>query len=367
MPSSTAPVPLPTVHNITAITKISPAPDKYIYGAKNGDGSDLVIKMEAVTVDDASMAHGLGMMAQLSPGGETKLMSAQEVAEVQNFVNNRIADDLLLNNGVSPQYILDLDLALQQQGRKWTKARLVTNLSTLADAAAALNSAAANRKDGVRAFARMLNNEHGLEAIGRMVAVDAYNHNLDRFDPTLLMTRELTSAQSGQEISVLDKATLVPRRVLVNSGNVFITFQRERNRLVGLDSFDPYQSFHLGDTINAREDFAGMWAGWILQDTPRGRRLREAYAELIAEDLNDILGRRDRRFSFLRDKRLDSNAPHRIRIGMKAQRDVIVAALKRLCANGGGTKGLQDRYNIIVKGQGHPMGSDEYRAALKKG
>jgi hypothetical protein len=343
--------PLPTIASITAISQL--VPGKFIYLVLNGDGDHIVVKNENHPRDAETVSHSYAMMAKISPGGEAKLLSSEEQGELSTFVADSIAD-LRLHNQAIPTYLTDLDDALTSaRNSKWVKMREVSNLSTLADAINALGTQAANRKDGVRTFARMLNGGQGLEALGRMIAIDAYNHNLDRFDPTLVMVRDL--GQPGMKQEVQDGPTRTSRRVMVNSGNVFTTFQAKQHLLVGLDSYDPSNVFSLRSTIADQErKAAGLWAGWILQPNPRAQQWRKKYSELIALDLDDALGSRHRRFSFLKQTRLDSNAPHRLRTGFKQGMEILCMELLRLHHRGGASAGIIDRYNILVLGEGKP-------------
>ncbi|MCU0626937.1 MAG: hypothetical protein MUF21_10715 [Gemmatimonadaceae bacterium] len=345
--------PLSELKNIQSISQL--VPGKFIYLVLNGDGDTLVVKNENHPGDAPTVASAFATMAKVSPGGEAKLVDARERQELVTYVNYAIAD-LLLGSLPVPQFLTDIDEALSSsRDTKWMKMRQIGNLTTLVDAMNQLQSGAANRKQGVREFAALLNGNGGLEALGRMIAIDAYNNNLDRFSPVGIMRRDVM--QLTEEIAVQDGPSRTKRRVMVNSGNVFMTFQRGRNLLVGLDNYDPSNGYALNETIAQGESrYLDLWAGWILQDNARAKRWRKTYSELIALDLDEALGARNRRFSFLKQTRLDSNAPHRLRAGFKQGTDIVTTELTRLCQGGGGSAGVRDRYRILVKGEGSPLG-----------
>ncbi|MCU0635855.1 MAG: hypothetical protein MUE41_13350 [Gemmatimonadaceae bacterium] len=342
--------PLPTLKDIAGLVPL--VNGKFIYLVDNGDGEQLVVKGEVHGADAATVSHALGMVATLSPGGETKVLTDSELNALATYSSDYHKTAKMFR--LKPEdFMVDLDDMLNRVASvKWVKMRKVSNLTNLAEAVNALKTQDPNRKQGVRTFARMLNNGGGFEALGRLIAIDAYNHNTDRFDPLNIMARDM--GQPNMPVEVQDGPTRTERRVMVNSGNVFMTFQAGCNLLVGLDSYDPSNPFHLSVTISEREKIAGRWAGWILQNTEQARAWRKTYSELIAADLEDALGPRNRRFSFLKQTRLDSNAPSRLRAGFKFGIEILQMELIRLHNRGGVSPGLRDRYNILVLGLGKP-------------
>ncbi|MCU0647066.1 MAG: hypothetical protein MUF00_03685 [Gemmatimonadaceae bacterium] len=342
--------PLSTLADIKGLVQL--VPRKNIYLVENGDGQQLVVKGEVHGGDTATVSHALGLVAKLSPGGETRVLTSSELDALTEYASDYMKTAKMLR--LAPEaFMVEFDALLNHTANaKWVKMRQIDNLTTLADAINALKTQDPNRKQGVRTFARMLNGGHGLEALGRMVAIDAYNHNTDRFDPLLIMGKDL--GQPGMAVETQDGPTRTERRVMVNSGNVFMTFQSGCNLLVGLDSYDPSSAFHLSAKISEREKIAGRWAGWILQDNARARAWRKTYSELIAADLEDALGPRNRRFGFLKQTRLDSNAPARLRAGFKFGIEILTTELIRLRNRGGMSPGLQERYDILVLGLGEP-------------
>jgi len=237
--------------------------------------------------------------------------------------------------------------AVMESAPVWQKMNLQTHMCDLREAAekrAGKDDGVVNKTD-VRRFATALNREGGLEQLGRICAADAFSANNDRFcfDEWYGMNPGGGANGENHEGAAL--------RCLRNVGNVFIvTADDGLDHLSGLDMFDPNTRFRSWDESIATVEntFNERWPGRLL--SPWGSDVREAFSQAVVEDLETVLGERNRRFCFARKKRLVKGAEQRVLAGIEAG----AASLRSRFVGPGRTPkdprardGLKERFRLL--------------------
>jgi hypothetical protein len=212
-----------------------------------------------------------------------------------------------------PTEIDHLDESLQNGGVwfKMSKAEGVRDLGT-----AMKERSDHQDKSGVRQIAAALRGG-GLETLGKIIAADLFNGNIDRFNPYF-------TDKFGQEQQVGDKIPGTdPQKqfaVLLNIGNVLFSMQQDKSRFVALDPYDRQGHWRkMNKTIQnlKRIRFPARTGLAITSRTTRKRHSGvHGSRALIAEDLETALGPRNRKVAVLSSRRLPRNADARILTGM---------------------------------------------------
>jgi hypothetical protein len=173
-------------------------------------------------------------------------------------------------------------------------------------------------KGKVRQLAEVFKQPGTLEKLGAILAVDAFNGNQDR-----------VNFEDGVQVKSWHGQ---PMRRMQNVGNFFVgEGGGGRLTVLGLDVFDPSNQFKDFDTF-VETDF-DPFPGRIHRPDAAGRR--KVLAQEVAQDLETVLGPRNRKFGFLKQTRLPGNAASRIEKGFDDAAKAILSYLKQKYANGG--------------------------------
>jgi hypothetical protein len=306
-----------------------------VFLAVGGDRSHLVIKQETAAnqvQDKVNLRYNLKAMKVACPAAAGKILASVEVLALNNFV----AD----SEEVAKAWLKPMD---SDAGRlktyltipnavwfKMNKAEEVMNLESAAQEAH-------NDKTGVRAIAASLNADGGFEMLGKIAAIDLYNHNTDRFSPG---ANAILNPRGGEG----------RLRVTQNPGNVLIALEQGRHRPIGLDPYEASSRFRdVSLTIQHIEQGAPpadpSWFGRYLANDAADRRLE--YARNIVADLEDALGPRNRKLPLASKRRLDSDAAQRVDRGMNEAIGLLRARLQQLVAQPAAPAGLVSRLQII--------------------
>ena len=291
------------------------APTRPVYLLQMEDDTGIVIKKEQGVASAANLKHNLSIMKTVNRQSEGKLLDAGEIQAVQDYLSLSKAYQQSLH---IPEEADTVELRLDFQGAAtagWFKMEEAPGLITVASALKQLQN---NDKQGVRLIAKTLNEQGGFETLGRIVAADIYNGNGDRFS---------LNDGPGVKAGYYDEVTQTKYRVIFNLGNVLVSVRKKDRLVLGLDSYDPNnKNSDINQTIealDAKADFDfDKWQGGLLSSGQTERR--KAFCADIFEDLNDILGPRNRRFYFLKQKRLDPKRAARISKGMDEGRRLII-------------------------------------------
>jgi hypothetical protein len=292
------------------------------------DGSHLVIKYET-TSDAENLRRNQLAMQLASPQSRAVILTVDELHALKGFVDVR---KLLCRQGVGDAPSEDTKMLgryLRMPGT-WYKMNEAKGLVSLAGVA---RQVLEGDKTGARAFAKALNAGGGLEALGKIIGADLFNGNGDRFTP---MGGGVVIVKTAAQDHALDA------KALVNVGNVMAAVSGGKLRAIGLDSWDPYtmQEKDMGQAVNVNG-----WSGAILGPKEKGKRL--TYATHIADDLNMLLGPRNRRFAFLQQTRLDPDAPQRIVNGMESVTRALISKVQASMKRPNAPAGLESRLKIL--------------------
>jgi hypothetical protein len=304
------------------------------------DGSYLVIKQERqfwapVGGERKAMNHNLKAMAEVSPTvAGSKALIPQEVAVLNLFV--RASEGLSqTTNYTEPADVALLRTFLLGSGPwfKMSKAEGVIDLKSAIEDAQVRHD-----KTGLRAIAQALNALGGFERLGRIVAIDLYNNNLDRFN--------WFNAGDWNPWS----ATNAKFKTIGNLGNVLLALEKGALRPVGLDSFDSQSEYSdVGQTIDVLETGKTgpkeLWGGNLLARDARDRRKR--FAQDIFDDLQDALWPRHRWLFFPNKRRLDKNGPQRILRGMDLATNTLRGMLQQKLSKSSPPQGLASRLAVL--------------------
>jgi hypothetical protein len=241
-----------------------------------------------------ALSVNVNLMRSVDPDAEVVVLTGDELQAIREYIDYQLKIARELRNPLSVP-VQELSQALEFGG-KWVKMEF-KDLMNLDDVG---NDRLGGNKTGVRQFAAALKAPGGLEKLGEIIAVDLFNHNRDRF--ALRTTTEFNN---------------IRLKFLVNIGNVFLSSRQ----VSGLDSWDPFSTLkvtrkHLNEQLGHNE-----WGGYLLQEhgtvTINGRVItRGVFAEGAIDDLETVLGPRDRNFFLLRNKRLPMDAKRRLKQGM---------------------------------------------------
>jgi hypothetical protein len=312
---------------IASVTGVKNLKDGHpVFLIVGADDSHLVVKQESTT-DTANLRRNFLVMGMASPKARAVILTPGEVDELRAPVRKRIAfkrkggPDLTADESTLQKYL--------GQGGTWFKmleAEGYTDLERVA------RQFLEGDKTGVRARATALNNSGGLESLGKIVAADLFNNNNDRFMPKT-PGKIYVKANGGEtEFSV---------KSLANIGNVMAALSGSKLKVIGLDSWDPYQE--LVSNLNVAP--GGDWLGGLL--APHKESARLDFAVDIRDDLNLLLGTRNRSFDFLQQTRLNPDAAQRIAKGMNTMRKLLIDRMVRSLKQPNPPAGLAARLTVV--------------------
>lgn len=270
------------------------------------------------------------MIKVVSPGAAGKVLCPQELAAIDDLLQTSKYWAEHSQKGEDPD-VTSLRQDMLMHGT-WFKMAKAEELFHLGKAMETLKSK--QDKSGVRAVAEALNRSGGLESLGQIVAIDAYNHNTDRFMPCF------------PDEPRISKEWLV----LVNSGNVIFALDHELHKPIGLDSYESGSAFRdIDKTIEELEpNSMEPWRGRILAKDKL--EWRKKYAKDIVADLEKAMGPRNRKFAMFASqwKRLNSNAADRIVKGMHSATSALVLKLKGMALKPNCPAGVASRLKLIT-------------------
>lgn len=293
------------------------------------DDSHIVIKKES-TQDADNLRRNQLAMQLASPQARSVILGPAELLALKRYIDFQKMHARWGGSTLSADVKgLNKDLAASGTWFKMREAKGFTNLKTVA------RLALQGDKSGARELAKALNRSGGLEALGRIVGADLFNQNGDRFLPDYATPTIIDTGNTEHVFKC---------KALVNVGNVMAALCDGRLAVIGLDSWDPAGE-HLDEAKLTKAVSRTSWNGALLAPDKKSQRLK--FAEDICHDLELLMGPRNRRFGFLQQTRLDSNAPSRVVAGMESIRkrliDRLVASMKRPNA----PAGLSSRLAIL--------------------
>lgn len=300
--------------DILAVTRLDPNRDVYLLV---GAVDKIVIKRDIAT-NPAMQFNALQaarIMKVVSPTVATRNVSFAEIQAVLMWVKEEmrstkgpadpdlVAFDASMMRAYSPprpehmRHHNNSQSGFNNVG--WIKTTFYEGLTNLESAAQKARDK--GDKSGIRAIAAALSAPGGLEALGEILAMDAFNGNIDRFD--------MSPNPQG------DKGC----RRLVNIGNVAVCLQNGVIKPVGMDPFSA--DSNLGDVT--KKGMPGLerpglpreeWTGYRLKPDQRPWRIK--FCEDVAWDLEHMLGPRNRVIRGLATNRLPRDAALRLAAGM---------------------------------------------------
>jgi hypothetical protein len=306
-------------------------PRRPVYLIEVGIDSYVVIKNES-GANPRDLHFNLKAMKLASPAGAGKVLCQQELAAIDDLLKTSAYWAKQLNKPEDDD-VVALRKDMMMPGT-WFKMAEAKELFHLGKAMKHLKEK--QDKSGVRAIAAALNRPGGLEALGQIVAIDAYNHNTDRFAPNFD-----GEDRWGQEWLVL-----------VNADNVIIALDKDLQKPIGLDQFFGASEYkNVSQAIEELEpQFTEKWRGRILSKAYTEQRKR--YAKEIVIDLEKALGPRNRKFAMFASqwKRLDPKAADRIFKGMSSGISALTVKLRSLVNNKSKPvpAGIESRLRILT-------------------
>jgi hypothetical protein len=293
------------------------------------DDSHLVIKKES-TQDMQNLRRNQLAMRIASPQSRSEILDQNELDTLKNFIAFQRLHARWGGGTVSADVAaLARDLAA---GGTWFKMQEAKGLLNLAGVA---RQVLQGDKSGSRALAKALNQSGGLEALGRIVGADLFNHNGDRFLPDYGVKTFIRTDTGEHSFDC---------KALVNVGNVMAAISHGKLTAIGLDSWDPSDISAQESDMN-RVVSKTSWLGGLLAPDRKADRLR--FATDICHDLNLLLGERNRRFKFLQQTRLGSDAPQRVATGMEWIRKRLIDKLEASIKRPNPAAGLASRLQIL--------------------
>lgn len=268
-----------------------------------GESEKIVVKRDSTAnaQDPRNLRYAHRNMKAVDGTMASRQLTPHELDALEQFVELKKVENGLLNIPLQPD-VVSLSQEITNTGPDtWMKTNFFEGLINLEGAAAQARNE--GDKSGVRAIVEALSAPGGLEKLGQILAVDAFNGNDDRFD--------------FGDLPVPAKPCY---RRLANVGNVAICLQSGVLRPVGMDAYSGRAEFRsLAD--HARPD--PRWSGYRLKDDQMLWRLQ--FSEDVAADIETALRPENRRKLFPPKQKLPHNAAERIAYGM----DEGIATLKR--------------------------------------
>jgi hypothetical protein len=247
---------------------------------------------------DQSVRFNAKVISAVDKKAKQKVLTAHEVQQVNHWA------DFILRAGppVDLSGVRAMKVYLDTP-QTWIKME-PRKLSTMGDA---IKSRLAGDKADVRMIAKALSRKGGLEKLGSIAAADLFNGSNDRFDAGGGANKADYGITGGGNFNHLR-----------NVGNIFITCD-EKNLAtpIGLDSYDYTSTFrNMNQSVADLSDELAPYFGVILGDNQHGNR--KQFSVNCIEDLEAVLGPRNRKLAFATQRRLPSNAAKRFEKGMVA-------------------------------------------------
>ncbi len=316
-----------------------------VYLLRGHNGDKVVVKAEGVNKDQLRSVNMT--VKTVFPSAKSMIVTTGEAMAVNQYIAS-----LEYKVGVWEETGLPFDrteleavgrlkMALTQHGaRPLVKMAALNEVQNLMDALQ--QRLGPNRdKSGVREFTAALNAKGGLEKLGKLIAIDFFNGNADRFDWAL--------AKGGSFAFGTDES--FKPRYMTRPNNVFLAVTNGgAPEVVPLDFIDSTSSYSaLKGDLNrslaedeAVDFISREWPGRILADKKR----RKEFAEGVVHDLELVLNPHKGKYS-LRTK-LSFGAAGRVEEGMVDGAKLIRGRLEAKYRTQGWPRGAEDRYRILM-------------------
>jgi len=306
-----------------------------IFLLEGAQDSKLVIKDDAVYQPQIK-ASNLAMKA-IQLNSRTKILSPHEVNQLKEFVALyfHLRQEYKL---MGIKYRSDMKESMQKLKIKLDDPQTnfhKMNAQQVQDIQKALEKRLNGDKTELQGFTATLAGPNGLESLGRIIAVDLFIGNTDRFfprnwDPAAEENR--TKTIGGQVFRF---------RALVNPNNVFRSLNGP-DPISGLDFLDPQSRFKtLGNRLGDIENDLYPWPMRVLTD----QRLTKQFAEDIIHDLELLLNPHKSRLST--KTKLGKNRKNRVIRGMKAGAQLIKQRMLQKYPLVNMTPEVRDRYDVL--------------------
>jgi hypothetical protein len=330
-----------TAHDIQEITALGDNGNVFLL---HGHGADsIVIKYENMEAGQIKSARPA--IKAISPSTKLKFLKTDEIQALNSFVADfqRTAQgfaeagmpldkkDLALIKGLKSKLDYSQGIGrpknIDAAQRPWYKMALVN----VTDLHGVLEQSIEGDKSDLKAFIATLNAKDGLEGLGRILAVDLYIMNSDRFWP---------QAGTQQQLGGIT----FEFRCLRNLKNVFRIETDNGGSEVGAMDF----IFHADGYTDVHKPLAECerskpWGGRTLAS----KALREFYAKDVAHDLELVFN--PRRGNHGLKTKLKSDAASRISAGMVSGAQLIWGKQQMKYHPNGWTAGTSDRQAILAK------------------
>ncbi|HCT59218.1 MAG TPA: hypothetical protein DGD08_18610 [Gemmatimonas aurantiaca] len=310
-----------SLEHLRAIVRLSPG--RPVFLATATDGSEVVLKQEVLqhAGEKENLKFALKVMKTGSDSAKGKILTDTEVRALQDYIDTYeyIAD--VLGKELDPDKKA-LKTCLDEQNGAWFK---MDKGDGVVDMKGARERAAAGDKSGIRDIAAALNATDGLESLGRIVACDLWNGNADRFSPHGTGRSDLI--------------------VTTNVSNVLLSVQNGNLKPIGLDAYEAMGAYRdMRQTLDNLE-FGDYWSGRLLGTAQSGPLTQ--FCKQIVEDLETMLGPRNRKNLLGRKKRLVSNAVNRLKHGIVSGALPIKAKMRQVAGKPNPPAGLIDRLTAL--------------------
>jgi len=275
------------------------------------------------------------LMNHVDPNGQSRVLTRSELMAVRNWAQQ---NGMKITMTGGPSFLDMVKDALMPPLPPGMQIKQNTNYQTIAWSIMAVKvnmldllSASEHRtksgsKDQIRRIAAAFKAPGGLEKMGQILAVDAFSGNNDR----LQWTPELRPT--------IGQWNGVTMEIIINPGNVFLAFEQNRDVILGLDSFDPNTQFGNMRDFQTNSLYPGTYLN------PAQGPAREKIFKSFCNDVEGLLGPRDRTFSFQKQTRLPIDAARRLATGWKTGSDKVLAFYKAKYAAGKIPFGMVERF-----------------------
>jgi hypothetical protein len=262
-----------------------------------GPSGSLIVKAEKnLNAKPAHAIFGAKFMNAVDPFARSKILTTNEISALKDWV---AAETLGPGN--------ELRKILSAGYLVWRKMENRDSLISLQDAVKEREES--HDKTKIRRIAAALNAPKGLERLGEIAAADLFNSNSDRFVPN-------NPNNPMSPWSLKDSTTQYAVKTLTNVDNVLLALEGRNLRPIGLDAFDTSSVYndHIKPLNKIERDSVAHWPGRMLAANKIADRM--TFARDIVDDLETLLGPRDRKLPFTNTHRLSSDAARRIYKGM---------------------------------------------------
>lgn len=305
------------------------------------DGSEVVVKYDAPGLDQVK-ATTLAVKA-IDPAARMKVLSTgelhelerwcEDIADLEAFYAQLVKEGMIKSSPFSKNRDAASDLhATIKEAKKYNSFLAKMNKMTVHNIEDAVEERGKGGKDLLRAFAKGLKDDGGLEMFGKVMAADMFNQNFDRFNP------EPPPKAVTKTIGPFNFTF----RALVNVSNILMQDTGTMFKATVLDYADPQRGFsHPGIKL---ANISSDWGGSFIVD----KKKRKKFAEDIVYDLEQLLNPKKSKFSL--KTKLGRDAAKRIEAGMiLGCREICSYLEARLKQKGALAPGFMDRYNEYRK------------------